>query len=198
MNEKPFSQACENNKNAIFSVLKTVFANTKNVLEIGSGSGQHAVYFAKNLPWLSWQTSDLEINHQGINQWIDEQPSENLQRPIKLDLQAPWKMSLVDGIYTANTLHIVSWALVENFFVGVKKCLATHGSLCIYGPFNYHGKFTSSSNADFDIWLKSRNRESGIRDIEAIVLLAQEAGLTLVHDHTMPANNRLLEFVKTQ
>jgi len=196
MNEKPYSQACENNKNAILLVLKTAFANTQQVLEIGSGSGQHAVCFALNLPHLSWQTSDLKINHQGINQWIDTQPSENLKRPLMLDLQKPWPISEVDGIYTANTLHIVSWPLVEKFFAGVKKCLAEHGRLCIYGPFNYNGKFTSDSNADFDVWLKNRNADSGIRDFEAILTLAESAGLTLVKDHEMPANNRLLEFVK--
>jgi len=196
MTEKPYSQACENNKGAILPVLKTAFVNVKNALEIGSGSGQHAVYFAKNLSHICWQTSDLVVNHQGINRWIDEQPSENLQRPIALDLQQPWPISSVDGIYTANTLHIVSWPLVEKFFAGVKQYLTEHGRLCIYGPFNYGGKFTSSSNADFDIWLKNRNRESGIRDFEAIVKLSILAGLTLVKDHTMPANNRLLEFVK--
>ena len=197
MNEKPYSQACENNKSSILSVLKTAFANTQQVLEVGSGSGQHAVYFAPNLPHLQWQTSDLKINHQGINQWIDAEPSTNLQRPLNLDLQQPWPISNCDGIYTANTLHIVSWPLVESFFAGVKQCLTEHGRLCIYGPFNYHGKFTSDSNADFEVWLKNRDAKSGIRDFEAILTLAQAADLTLVKDHKMPANNRLLEFVKT-
>jgi len=196
MNEKPYSQACENNKKSILLLLKKAFANTKQVLEIGSGSGQHAVYFALNLPHLLWQTSDLKINHYGINQWIDEQPSSNLKRPITLDLLESWPISTVDGIYSANTLHIVNWPLVERFFAGVKQCLAKQGRLCIYGPFNYNGQFTSDSNAAFDVWLKSRDAESGIRDFEAIVSLAQAAGLTLVKDHTMPANNRLLEFVK--
>lgn len=196
MNEKPYSQACENNKSAILSVLKTAFANTQQVLEIGSGSGQHAVYFALNLPHLNWQTSDLNINHQGINQWIDTQPSKNLKRPLILDLQKPWPISTIDCIYTANTLHIVSWMLVENFFAGVKQCLVEHGRLCIYGPFNYNGNFTSDSNANFDAWLKNKNVDSGIRDFEAILTLAQSARLTLVKDHSMPANNRLLEFVK--
>jgi cyclopropane fatty-acyl-phospholipid synthase-like methyltransferase len=198
MNEKPYSQACEDNKNSILAVLKTAFANTQQVLEIGSGSGQHAVYFASNLPHLQWQTSDLKINHRGINQWVDAYPCVNLIRPVNLDLQQPWPISTVEGIYTANTLHIISWPLVEKFFAGVKKCLANHGRLCIYGPFNYHGKFTSDSNADFNVWLKNRDEKSGIRDFEAILTLAQAADLTLVKDHTMPANNRLLEFVKSQ
>ena len=198
MNEKPYSQACENNKNAILPILKTAFANTQQVLEIGSGSGQHAVYFAANLAHLSWQTSDVISNHQGINQWIDAQPSINLKRPLTLDLQQPWPISTVDGIYSANTLHIISWLLVEKFFAGVKQGLANHGRLCIYGPFNYNGKFTSDSNAAFDVWLKNNNADSGIRDFEAILALAQSSGLTLVKDHTMPTNNRLLEFVKSQ
>lgn len=194
---KPFSQACENNKEPILSVLAQTFAKTTQVLEIGSGSGQHAVYFAQHLPSLTWQTSDLNINHAGINQWIDEFPQQNLLKPLPLDLHEPWPIKYVDGIYTANTLHIVSWDLVSQFFEGVGKHLSIDGHLCIYGPFNYHGQFTSSSNANFDLWLKDRDPMSGIRDFEAIEQLALKAGLCLINDHSMPANNRLLVFIKT-
>jgi predicted N-acyltransferase len=196
---KAFSQACENNKDAILSTLQTAFKNSRQVLEIGSGTGQHAVYFARNLPHLQWQTSDLLINHAGINQWITQYPSNNLSSPITVDLNTPWAASLtrpVDAIFTANTLHIISWPLVHKFFDGVAQCLAKNGTLCIYGPFNYQGKFTSASNADFDLWLKDRDSGSGIRDFEAIQQLAQTAGLTLTTDHAMPANNRLLVLTK--
>ena len=197
---KPFSQACENNKQAILNILKKHFIQTKQVLEIGSGSGQHGVYFAKNLPHLNWQTSDLKLNHQGINQWIDDFPSNNIKRPITIDLNFPWFNPVftvpIDGIFTANTLHIVSWPLVRRFFEGVGANLSSNGVLSIYGPFNYHKQFTSQSNANFDLWLKDIDLQSGIRDFEAIVELADAAGLILLKDNEMPANNRLLVFVK--
>lgn len=193
---KPYSQACENNKTFILSILAHSFQSNKTVLEIGSGTGQHAVHFAENMPWLSWQTSDVIENHQGISQWLNASPASNLIAPIVLDLNNPWPMTQVDAIYTANTLHIVSWPLVQAFFQGVSQHLATGGKCCIYGPFNYQGKFTSESNASFDLWLKERDSDSGIRDIEAIVELAEKAGLSLETDHEMPANNRLLVFKK--
>jgi len=200
MMTKPFSQACENNKQPILVLLQKAFAQTNTVLELGSGSGQHAAYFAQKLPHLSWQTSDLLVNHKGINLWIDEYSRTNLQRPIEIDLNHPWKLPQIltdlDGIFTANTLHIVSWPLVIKFFNGVAEHLTEKGTLCIYGPFNYQGKFTSDSNANFNLWLKARDENSGIRDIEAILELATSAGLQLTADNTMPANNRLLVFKK--
>lgn len=193
---KPFSQACENNKPHILSVLLTSLQRSKNLLEVGSGTGQHAVHFAANMPWLTWQTSDVIDNHQGINLWLNDFPAKNLYAPIELDLNNPWPIKQVDAIYTANTLHIVSWQLVQAFFQGVERHLSAEGKLCIYGPFNYQGKFTSDSNAAFDLWLKERDAQSGIRDIEAIIELALQAGLHLENDHEMPANNRLLIFEK--
>jgi hypothetical protein len=198
---KPFSQACENNKRSILDILTSVFSKNKHVLEIGSGTGQHAVYFGQQLSHLSWQTSDLLINHQGINLWLDEVGSNNIKKPIVIDLNEAWPMPKgnikVDGLYTANTLHIISWALVVKFFKGLQSNLATDASVCIYGPFNYEGKYSSESNANFDLWLKERDIESGIRDIEAILLLANSVGLKLIDDHAMPANNRLLVFLKS-
>ena len=198
---KPFSQACENNKRPILNVLTKVFSNSKHVLEIGSGTGQHAAFFGQNLSQLTWQTSDLAINHQGINAWLDETASVNVQRPIVIDLDKTWSMPNnnnlpVDGLYTANTLHIISWPLVIKFFEAIAENLNAGANICIYGPFNYQGKFTSESNANFDLWLKDRDINSGIRDIEAILLLASSAGLNLLDDHLMPANNRLLVFSK--
>ena len=193
---KPFSQACENNKVAILAALANSFSASKTVLEIGSGSGQHAVFFAPNMPWLSWQTSDILINHQGISQWLREYPAGNLLHPIELDLNHPWPIEKIDAIYTANTLHIISWPLVQAFFSGVSQHLNQQGKCCVYGPFNYQGQYTSESNAGFDIWLKERDSQSAIRDIEAIMTLAESVGLSLENDHAMPANNRLLVFQK--
>ena len=119
---KPFSQACENNKQPIFNVLDRVFANQKHVLEIGSGTGQHAVYFAKHLPFLTWQTSDLVINHTGINQWISDFPTANIRPPLAIDLASPQSITEnIDAIFSANTLHIISWPLVQKFFALVRK-----------------------------------------------------------------------------
>jgi len=199
---KPFSQACENNKRPIFDILSKVFSKSEHVLEIGSGTGQHAIFFGQHLPHLTWQTSDLPINHQGINAWLNESTAANVQRPIVVDLSNTWPESTVtqqqpfDALYTANTLHIISWPLVVKFFEGIADNLASQASICIYGPFNYQGKFTSESNANFDLWLKDRDEQSGIRDIEDILTLASSAGLILIDDHVMPANNRLLVFSK--
>jgi cyclopropane fatty-acyl-phospholipid synthase-like methyltransferase len=194
---KPFSQACENNKKPILDILTRVFAKQKKVIEIGSGTGQHAVYFAKYLPFLTWQTSDLSINHQGINQWIDDFPTPNIIRPIEIDLTVIQSFSeTVDAIYSANTLHIISWQLVQQFFKMLELNLSLNGVVSIYGPFNYQGNYTSESNASFDLWLKERDKQSGIRDFEAIVLLAKKAGLILKEDIEMPANNRMLIFKK--
>ena len=201
MMNQPFSQACENNKRPILNILSKVFSDTNHVLEIGSGTGQHAVFFGQHLPYLTWQTSDLLINHLGINSWLDEETLTNVERPIVIDLNKTWPMPTnnqhIDGLYTANTLHIISWPLVVKFFEGLAQNLTSGANICIYGPFKYQGKFTSESNASFDLWLKERDINSGIRDIEAILLLANSAGLNLVDDHVMPANNRLLVFSKS-
>jgi hypothetical protein len=200
MMNKPFSQACENNKRPILNILSKVFSESEHILEIGSGTGQHAVFFGQHLPHLTWQTSDLPINHQGINLWLDETALANVQKPIVIDLNKAWPMPKnnpqVDGLYTANTLHIISWPLVVKFFEAITQNLAAKAQVCIYGPFKYQEKYTSESNANFDLWLKDRDIDSGIRDIEAILLLANSAGLTLIADHVMPANNQLLVFSK--
>ena len=191
---KPFSQACENNKGPILEVLKTVFNKTKSVLEVGSGTGQHSVFFAEQLPHLQWYTSDRRINHEGINLWHKEANLTNLHGPLELDLNYAWPINNVDAIYTANTFHIVSWQLVEQFFKGVSTHLVSQGVVCIYGPFKYQGQFTSASNEEFDRFLTQRDPFSGIRDFEAIEQLARHAGLTLISDTAMPANNQLLVF----
>lgn len=194
---KLFSQSCENNKKPILDILTRAFSAQKHVLEIGSGTGQHAVFFAKELPFLTWQTSDLSINHAGINQWIADFPTPNIRQPLSIDLANVQPLTEnIDAIFSANTLHIISWPLVQAFFNLVDKQLAQNGVLCIYGPFNYQGKYTSESNANFDLWLKARDEQSGIRDFEAVCQLATTAGLCLKENIEMPANNRILVFKK--
>jgi len=191
--QKPFSQACENNKQPILDILLRVFSDRKQVLEVGSGTGQHAVHFAPQLPHLIWQTADLEHNHSGINAWIDDHPAENLRTPLILDADhPPWSIDSVDAVFTANTCHIMAWSSVVNLFSGLDSVMERDSVLAIYGPFNYNGKFTSESNARFEQWLKQQAPHQGIRDFEAISKLAEKIGLSLVEDNEMPANNRLL------
>jgi Protein of unknown function (DUF938) len=194
---KPYSQACENNKAPILAVIREVFNQPVTVWEIGSGTGQHACYFAKQLPHLIWQPTDLAENHPGINAWRDEVWLPNLNQPFVLDVtNAAWPCDGMDAIFTANTLHIMSWKQVEMLFDRFQAYLNPLARVCIYGPFNYNGNYTSDSNAHFDEWLKNRDPLSGIRDFEAVMTLAEQAGLRLLKDNPMPANNRLLVLEK--
>ena len=199
MTTKPFSQACENNKAPILEVIREVFNQPVTVWEIGSGTGQHACYFAKELPHLHWQPTDLAENHPGINAWRDEAQLPNLNQPLVLDVtDHNWPCEKIDALFTANTLHIMSWQNVEILFERFQAYLNLSAKVCIYGPFNYNGNYTSDSNANFDQWLKSRDPLSGIRDFEAVVSLAEKIGLSLKQDNSMPANNRLLVFQKAE
>jgi len=193
----PFSQSCENNKAPILSVLKKALANSHRVLEVASGTGQHAAAFTQVLTHLNWQPTDLQENLEGIEGWRNAHPRSNFLPPQLLDIdRLPWTLGQYDAVFSANALHIVSRRSVEHFFSGVDGVLEEGGKLCLYGPFNYQGQFTSASNAQFDVWLKQRDQQSGIRDFEWIESLAESIGLTLVADHAMPANNRLLEWVR--
>ena len=190
--DKPYAPACERNREPILAVLRDCFADTGTVLEVGSGTGQHAVYFAAAMPWLSWQCSDRAEHLPGIRLWLDEAGLPNTPAPIELDVSGAWARRRFDAVFSANTLHIMGWPEVQQFFEGVDAVLATDGVLAAYGPFNYGGEYTSDSNREFDAWLKARDTRSGIRDFEAVDALAREIGLTLMDDVAMPANNRTL------
>jgi len=191
----PFSQACENNQAPILAVLQQAFAECRHVLEIGSGTGQHGVYFAPRLLQLVWQTSDLAANHAGIRAWQAAQPAPNLRPPLLLNLAASdWPEGAFDAVFSANTTHIVAWPLVQRLFALAGHHLPAGGVLALYGPFNYGGTYTSDSNRAFDAWLRQRDPASGIRHFEDIVALAASQGLALTQDNAMPANNRLLVF----
>jgi SAM-dependent methyltransferase len=190
---KPFSQACENNKDPILSVLKRVFDSPCEVLEIGSGTGQHAVYFAEHLPHVTWQPSDLSIYLPGIDLWLEEARLENIKSPMVLDInQKPWPVPEIGAVFTANTLHIMSWESVQVFIESLGKLMCPGAIFCCYGPFNVGGTYTSESNALFDVWLKEQNPLSTIRDLEAVTSLASDVGIKLKEDIEMPANNKLL------
>jgi cyclopropane fatty-acyl-phospholipid synthase-like methyltransferase len=189
---KPFAPHCERNKEPILAVLQPYFANCRRVLEIGSGTGQHAVFFAPALPGTVWQTSDLEENLPGIRLWLEEAALPNLPPPLLLDVTGEWPKQRFDAAFTANSLHIMPWSAVEQFFAGIDTVLKREALLAVYGPFNYRGTYTSDSNREFDGWLKQRSPLSGIRDFEKVDALANRIGLQLANDHAMPANNRLI------
>ncbi|NNJ92444.1 MAG: DUF938 domain-containing protein [Gammaproteobacteria bacterium] len=194
---KPRAESSEQNWQPIFSAIKPLLASSGSVLEIGSGTGQHAVYFSELLPHLTWQCSDRLENHEAIKMWIADSRLENVLQPLELDtLQSTWPDIVYDVVFSANTVHIMDWEAVEAFFAGAGKCLTSGGMLLLYGPFNYNGQFTSDSNARFEQWLKERDPQSGIRDFEALDRLASQAGLELAKDYEMPANNRLLYWKK--
>ena len=198
MSNKPYSESCEQNRAPILAILRVVFAERSHVLEIGSGTGQHAVYFGAELPHLRWQTADVLAHHPGIAVWLAEAALPNVLPPLVLDANhTDWHNGRYDAVFSANTLHIMSAQEVEKCFEGIGHVLKPGGVLAVYGPFNYHGQFTSDSNARFDQWLKSRDPASGIRDFETVDALARQQGLALIHDFAMPANNRTLVWAKT-
>jgi len=212
------SEACERNKGPILEILAGAFAHSRNVLEIGSGTGQHAAHFAAHLPHLIWQPSDTGDYLPGLRERIatERRPSgqrgnplrglarkppagahdegaPNLRPPLELDVRKqPWPVAPVDAIFTANTLHIMGWAAVQDLFRGVGTVTRAPAIVCIYGPFRYGGRYTSASNAEFDRFLRSRDPESGIRDFEEVNTLSSLNGLSLLADHAMPANNQLI------
>ena len=195
---KPFSPACERNSAPILAVLRGVLRNASSVLEIGSGTGQHAVHFARHLQHLQWHASDLPENHPGIHAWLEEAELDNVLPPVALDMQSPvWPGIAFDAAFTANTAHIMSWPQVETMIAGVAARLPPGGLFCIYGPFNYEGRFTGQGNADFDAALKAAVPHRGLRDFEAVVTVAAAHGMTLQADNAMPADNRLLVFGRT-
>lgn len=190
---KPYCSACDKNRGPILSVIEPLLCSCSSVLEIGSGTGQHAVYFADKLPHLIWCTSDLAEKHDDIKTWLDEAGLSNTRSPVVLDVtQSVWPNIEVDVAFSANTAHIMSWDAVEACFVGVGRLLHKNGLFLLYGPFNYKQRYSSESNERFDIWLREHDPQSGIRNFEDVNELAEKAGMLLERDYEMPANNRIL------
>jgi cyclopropane fatty-acyl-phospholipid synthase-like methyltransferase len=195
--EKPDAPSVARNRDAILDVLGEAFAHTRSVLEIGSGTGQHAVFFARALSYLSWQTSDREENLDGISAWLDDAGLPNTPPALAFDVRGTWPTTAYDGIFTANTLHIMSFEEVQAFFTGLPGITSPDATLAVYGPFNYEGQFTSPSNAAFNDWLQARGGHMAIRDFEAVDALAAKVGFELIGDHAMPANNRCIIWRRT-
>ena len=195
---KPYSESCDQNKEVILSVISPLFISLSNVLEIGSGTGQHAIYFAETMPHLRWHTSDCLSYLDGINMWLADTGLTNVLPPLELNVsRPPWPQIDVDAVFTANSIHIMHQQDVVNLVNGVGKLLKQGGSFVIYGPFNYNGLYTSKSNENFDQWLKQRDAFSGIKHFEEIKSMAKSNNMQLVTDYEMPANNRILHFIKS-
>lgn len=195
--EKPDAPSCAKNREPILGVLRDHFADCRAVLEIGSGTGQHAIFFAGQLPHLTWQTSDCPENLPGIAAWLADAALTNTPAPLAFNVLDTWPERRVDAVFSANTLHIMPWPAVERLFARLPEILSEQAKLVIYGPFNYGGGFTSESNAAFDAWLKEKAAHQGIRDFDAVDALAGQAGLRLLEDRAMPSNNRCLVWQRT-
>lgn len=196
--QKPYAESAEQNKDVILAVLREEFQSCASVLEIGSGTGQHAVYFARHLPHLLWQTSELAEHLAGIRLWLQDAGLANIKAPLALDVNdAMWPVEEVDAIFSANTAHIMSAASALQMLSGAARVLKPAGCFCLYGPFRYDGQHTSDSNVRFDAWLKARDLHSGVRDVTELRRHAHSVGLKLVRDHAMPANNRILVWEKS-
>jgi len=191
MSAKPFSPASERNREPILSVLRGWFADRSQILEIGSGTGQHAVYFAAAMPQLVWQCSDRAEHVSSMRLWLNEAALPNTPEPLPLDVMGDWPAKRYDAVFSANTLHIMAWHEVERMFEQLPAVTTDDAYVAIYGPFNFHGRFTSDSNASFDRDLKMRGAHMGIRDVADVDALASKAGFDLADDVAMPANNRL-------
>ena len=192
MVDKPFAEYAERNGGPILDVLAGEFAASTRILEIGSGTGQHAARFAAAMPHLTWQTSDLAENHPGITAWVNDANLDNLLAPLHLDvLTAEQSAAAYDGVFSANTAHIMSFDAVTRMFALVGEGLMDRGVFCLYGPFRQGGEFNTESNARFDQTLRSRDPEMGIRDLEDLDALAAENGMQRQRLFAMPANNHI-------
>ena len=194
---KPYSESCDENRDPIFRVIRPLLADCSTVLEIGSGTGQHAVYFAARMPQLVWHTSDCADHLDGIRLWLQEAGLDNTRGPLELNVStSAWPKFQVDAVFSANTAHIMHWPDVKALFAGVSSALNSGGHFLLYGPFNYGRQYTSESNAQFDQWLKSRDPRSGIRNFEDLNDLAAQESMLLRSDYEMPVNNRILYWEK--
>jgi hypothetical protein len=196
---KPYSDACDRNREPILQVLQQWFVQPGSVLEIGAGTGQHAIYFAQHLPHLSWIATDREENLAGIAVWLQEAMLSNLTGPLRLDVRdETWPVTNVHYVFSANTAHIMSWPEVTAMFTGIGRVLDANGRFCLYGPFNRDGQFTSESNRAFDRALQARDAQMGVRDDRAMIALGRRCGLALTADYDLPANNRVLVWVRSE
>lgn len=189
-----FNRAADNNKTVILEQLRRLLGDGDRVLEVGSGSGQHAVFIADALDKIQWQPSDREPYFSSLQANLAQVTLSNLAEPLYLDVSSFDVPGNFDAVFCANVFHIMPAELIEPMFAGVDRVLSGSGVFIVYGPFKYKGEFTTPSNEDFDGWLKSQETHQGIRDIEMLLAAAEPFGLALSEDNPMPANNQLLVF----
>jgi SAM-dependent methyltransferase len=191
----PFAPASERNKRPILDRLLDILPARGRLLEIGAGTGQHAVFFAPRFPGLQWVTSDRPEVIEGLRLRVEREGPADMPRPLVLDVETgPWPDGLFQAAYSANTAHIMPWRCVEAMFTGVGRCLADGGCFCLYGPFNKAGAFTAPSNEAFHRSLREQDPAMGLRDLAEIEALALRAGLVAEQRLATPANNFLLVF----
>lgn len=197
MSEKPFAPATERNRQAILGVIRDEFRDRTLILELGSGTGQHAVHFAAELGHLTWQTSDVEENLDGIRAWLRDAELANVRQPLLLDVTtASTPDQKYDGVFSANTAHIMSFEAVEKMFSLVGSALLDGGIFVLYGPFRQGGDFNTSSNARFHESLRQNHPSMGIRHLEDLDRLARTEGLLRTRLYAMPANNHIVVWTK--
>lgn len=195
--DKPYSRASANNAGPILEILRREFQRCNEVLEIGSGTGQHAVRFATELGHLDWQTSDLDENHSGIMAWLAEANLANVRAPVSLDVTRASISTSYDAVFSSNTAHIMSFDAVTKMFALVGRILRPGGVFLLYGPFRRFGEFNTPSNVQFDANLRSRNPAMGIRDLEALDVEADGHGLERASLYAVPSNNLVVIWKKT-
>ena len=199
-NKKPFSSACEKNKKPILEVLKEIISpENRHLLEIGAGTGQHAIYFASHFRDLNWTISDIASRQYDLKQLIYKEKLKNIHGPIEFEIgKTLFPREDFDLIFLANVFHIISWKLIKTLIKTFGKSLKEGTQVLVYGPFNYEGAFTSSGNKQFDKNLREKDPLSGIRSFEDVKKVMEKNGLFLGKDYEMPANNRLLLFMKIE
>lgn len=195
VDELPIVESCLKNQRPILDVLGRFLPKNAKVLEVGSGTGQHAAYMTEHLPGIRWQPTEVRQRLTEVACWQKHCNRAEFLPPLELDVrQDIWPAGEVDAVFSANVVHFVSWPEVERMFIGAARVLKVGGQMILYGPYNYDGQFTSEGNVNLDLWLREQNPESGIKDFEQVLLLARKHHLHLRADEEMPANNRTLVF----
>ncbi len=188
---KQHAPACDRNQAFILETLAGILPGKKKLLEIGSGTGQHAAYLAPQFPNLTWFPTDLEENLASINAWCNDSPAANIETASVLNLATgQWPVKSCDAVVCINTIHIISWELVEKLFTGAANVLSKEGVFYVYGPYEYENEPLAESNQNFNAWLQQRDPASGIRKFEKVNELARKNDLIFQFDKSMPANNR--------
>lgn len=196
MTERPYSPAAERNREPILKVLRAWLPESGRMLEIGSGTGQHATFFAPALPLWHWQPSEHPNELPTLQAGLAGHATANIERPLALDVAGPWPEQKFDAAYSANTAHIMHFPAVEAMFAGVGAKLTSRGLFVLYGPFARNGVQSAPSNAEFDASLRARDPGMGIRDVERLDRLGDACGLERIAELRMPANNHILIFHK--